>query len=164
MSEFKLGDILVSTKKQSSSSRGTPIDIPEGFIGENVSPTNPKVVWFSHIPPGGGSYPSKNFRLASEEEKAQYIKGKKVVEPTCPFEEGDIIMVEADMVQSTEGHTLMKGVMAQIDGIVKTKDPDKSIMYFSDTLFGKAHSIEGYFKVNSGFRKLTEEEIELNNQ
>jgi len=156
MSEFKKGDIIVSLKEQTSSDRTNPFPIREGFIGENMSPEDGKVVWFKDTPPAKGSYKAKNFREATNDEKNQYIKGKTLVEPECPFEEGDYIttLKSVNTVStSPEPWSIPEGATFFIDGIVKNPDPTKSVMYFE--------FIIGYYNPNEqDFRYATDEEIE----
>ena len=152
MNEFKPGDILVSLKEQKSSDREDPVVIPEGYISENVC-TDPVIVFFKETIPTRGSYSAENFRLATDDEASQYIKGRKVVEPECPYEEGDYITTTkvVESLPNSTSNTLTEGVTLQIDGIIKNKDLKKAIMYFVN--------IDGYYPVLGPFRKATTEEI-----
>jgi len=161
MSEFKIGDIVVSLIDQESSTNQEPVSIREGYVGENISPLDNQVVFFDQTVPGKGCYKSENFRLATDDEKEQFLKGRKIVEPESPFEEGDIIIVDTNEIISIDKkNTLKRGVMGQIDGIVKTKDISKSMFYFASTLFDQPHTIDGYYRLTDKFRLATQEEID----
>jgi len=154
MSEFKIGDIVVSLIDQESSTNQEPVSIREGYVGENISPLDNQVVFFDQTVPGKGCYKSENFRLATDDEKEQFLKGRKIVEPESPFEEGDVI-ITTGKVSSVEGiipESFEAGKILVITDIIKTKDISKAIMWFTNSTQA--------FKLIDKFRLATQEEID----
>lgn len=150
MKKFNKGDIVVCETTSESNYRHNPTTILKGTIGENIS-ENPDFVWFKDTPMARGSWSAKIFRLAVDHEIKQFQSGKKIVEPECPFEEGDYV-ITLNYTKSIEGEGFVeKDKIYQIDGIIKTKDITKSKMYFIE--------VNGYYYVLGDFRKATAEEL-----
>jgi len=143
------GDIIVSTIDQYSSDRENPFLIRKDYIDEAYL-DNDKYVFFSSTPAGRGSYNISNFRLATNQEKEQFYKGRALLQPFCPFEEDELVTCITYTTSIKGDFYVLKDTVHKIDGIIKTKDLSKTIMYFDD--------VDGYYKIDN-FRKPTDEEI-----
>lgn len=143
MSEYKAGDIVVSLKDQKSSDRTSPFHIAEGYVAEvSKFSTDPKAIFFNCTPPGSGCYNSEGFRIATKDEETQYIKGKKIVEPPCPFEEGDSLVATDNITSKDTGEVITKDTVVVIDMLVKTNSNKTTVAWFED--YKGAFQIEGF--------------------